>query len=110
MRSIEETINISENGKDEHRQGLIRHIWSTQRRGKDFDYKSHPLLKEAIEKKLFASLKDVVKLTTSAKVPNEEQKERIQSVQNTLVEENGYCEHCAKELIDRASRALQKES
>ena len=30
-----------------------------------FDYNSHDRLREAIQKKLFADLKDVVKITTS---------------------------------------------
>ena len=40
-------------------------------KGKRFDYNSHDRLREAIQKKLFADLKDVVKITTSTKTPDE---------------------------------------
>ena len=45
-----------------------------------FDYNSHERLREAIEKKLFADLKDVVKITTSTKTPDENQLKRINEV------------------------------
>ena len=99
MRSIEEQIGISDSSKKEFRNELLIRIGSMHRRGEKFDYTTHPRLKEAIEKKLFADLKDMVKLTTSTKVPNEEQRERIKSVESTLVAEKGYCSHCASELI-----------
>ena len=41
------------------------------------------------EKKLFADLRDVVKITTSVKTPDQEQLRRINDVINRLVEEHG---------------------
>ena len=67
MRSIEEQIGISENAKNTFRQEILIRISSYARKGKPFEYNSHERLKEAIEKKIFADLKDVVKITTSAK-------------------------------------------
>jgi serine protein kinase len=58
--------------------------------------------------KLFADLKDMVKLTTSAKVPNEEQQKRIKDVEATLIEEKGYCQHCAGELISYVGTLLSR--
>ena len=43
-------------------------------------------LKEAIEKKIFADLKDVVKITTSAKTPDPDQLRRINEVVDRLVD------------------------
>lgn len=108
MRSIEEQIGVSDNGKKEFRSELLIRIGTMAREGGEFDYKSHPRLKEAIEKKLFSDLKDMVKLTTSAKVPDEDQKERIKSVENTLIEERGYCSHCASELIRYVGNLLSR--
>ena len=108
MRGIEEQIGVSDNGKKEFRSELLMRMASMYRRGETFDYQSHPRLREAIEKKLFADLKDIVKLTTSTRVPNEEQKERIRGVERTLVEERGYCQHCAGELIRYVSTLLSR--
>ncbi len=108
MRSIEEQIGVSDNGKKEFRNELLIRMASVSRRGTQFDYKSHPRLKEAVEKKLFADLKDVIKLTTSSKIPNEDQKERIQGVERTLVEDEGYCQHCASEMIRYVGTLLSR--
>lgn len=108
MRSIEEQIGVSDNGKKEFRNELLIRMASVSRRGTQFNYKSHPRLKEAIEKKLFADLKDVIKLTTSSKIPNEDQKERIQGVERTLVEDEGYCQHCAGEMIRYVGTLLSR--
>lgn len=108
MRSIEEQIGVSESGKKEFRNELLIRIGAALRNGKSFDYTSHPRLKEAVEKKLFADMKDIVKLTTSTKVPNEEQQERIRGVERTLVEERGYCPHCASELLRYVGTLLSR--
>ncbi|MBV8858095.1 MAG: protein prkA, partial [Acidobacteria bacterium] len=77
MRSIEEQIGISENAKNTFRQEILIRISSYARKGRQFEYTSHERLKEAIEKKIFADLKDVVKITTSAKTPDPDQLRRI---------------------------------
>ena len=71
MRSIEEQIGISENAKKAFREEILIRISAYARKGKRFDYNSHERLREAIQKKLFADLKDVVKITTSTKTPDE---------------------------------------
>jgi serine protein kinase len=108
MRSIEEQIGVSENGKKEFRNELLIRMGATLRRGETFDHTTHARLGEAIEKKLFADMKDMVKLTTSARVPNKEQQERIAGVEKTLVEEKGYCPHCASELVRYVGTLLSK--
>jgi serine protein kinase len=108
MRSIEEQIGISDNSKKEFRSELLMRMASVYRKGDTFEYKSHPRRKEAIEKKLFADLKDVVKLTTSAHIPNEEQQERINGVEQTLVKDKDYCPHCATELIKYVGTLLAR--
>jgi serine protein kinase len=108
MRSIEEQIGISDNGKKEFRSELLMRMGSIYRQGGTFDHETHPRLKEAIEKKLFADMKDMVKLTTSSKLPNEEQKNRLQTVQDKLIEERGYCQHCSDELIRYVGTLLSR--
>ena len=76
MRSIEEQIGISENAKKAFREEILIRISAYARKGKRFDYNSHDRLREAIQKKLFADLKDVVKITTSTKTPDEKTVEK----------------------------------
>jgi serine protein kinase len=108
MRSIEEQIGISENAKNTFRQEILIRISSHARKGKPFEYRSHERLKEAIEKKIFSDLKDVVKITTSAKTPDADQLRRINEVIDRLVSEHGYCTVCANELLSYVGTLLSR--
>lgn len=99
MRSIEQQIGISENAKNTFRQEILIRISSFARKGMQFEYKSHERLKEAIEKKIFADLKDVVKITTSTKTPDPDQLRRTNEVIDRLVRDHGYTPESANELL-----------
>lgn len=108
MRSIEEQIGISENAKNTFRQEILIRISSYARKGRQFDYTAHERLKEAIEKKIFFDLKDVVKITTSVKTPDADQLRRINEVIDRLVAEHGYCTVCANELLSYVGSLLSR--
>ncbi len=108
MRSIEEQIGISDNAKNTFRQEILIRISSYARKGKPFEYSSHERLREAIEKKIFADLKDVVKITTSVKTPDPDQLRRINEVVDRLVKDHGYCPVCANELLTYVGTLLSR--
>ncbi|HET7628896.1 MAG TPA: PrkA family serine protein kinase [Bacillales bacterium] len=108
MRSIEEQIGISENAKKAFREEILIRISAYARKGKKFDYNSHERLREAIQKKLFADLKDVVKITTSTKTPDETQLKRINEVIARLVDEHGYNTTSANELLRYVGSLLNR--
>jgi serine protein kinase len=108
MRSIEEQIGVSEDAKNTFRQEILIRISSYSRKGRQFEYTSHERLKEAIEKKIFADLKDVVKITTSAKTPDPDQLRRINEVVDRLVKDHGYCPVCANELLTYVGTLLSR--
>ncbi|HET9999271.1 MAG TPA: PrkA family serine protein kinase [Ktedonobacteraceae bacterium] len=108
MRSIEEQIGISENAKKGFREEILIRISSLARKGMTFDYTSHERLKEAIEKKLFADLRDVVKITTSTRTPDKEQLRKINEVVNRLMAEHGYCHVCANEILRYTGSLLNR--
>jgi serine protein kinase len=108
MRSIEEQIGISENAKRAFREEILIRISAYARKGKRFDYSTHDRLREAIEKKLFADLKDVVKITTSNKTPDEHQLKKINEVTRRLIEEHRYCPVCANELLRYVGSLLNR--
>ncbi len=86
----------------------VERISSYARKGKQFDYNLHERLKEAIEKKIFADLKDVVKITTSAKTPDPDQSRKINDAIDRLVKEHGYCHGCANELLTYVGTLLSR--
>ena len=108
MRSIEEQIGITENAKRSFREEILIRISSLARKGMTFDYTSHERLKEAIEKKLFADLRDVVKITTSTRTPDKEQLRKINEVVSRLMAEHGYCEVCANEILRYTGSLLNR--
>lgn len=108
MRSIEEQIGISENAKKTFREEILIRISAFARKGKKFSYHGHERLKEAIQKKLFADLKDVVKITTSSKTPDESQLKKINEVTRRLIEEHHYCSVCANELLRYVGSLLNR--
>ena len=108
MRSIEEQIGVTENAKKSFREEILIRISSLARKGMTFEYTSHERLKEAIEKKLFADLRDVVKITTSTRTPDKEQLRKINDVVNRLMTEHGYCHVCANEILRYTGSLLNR--
>jgi serine protein kinase len=108
MHAIEEQIGVSENAKKAFREEILIRLSAVARRGQKFGYTSHERLREGIEKKLFADLRDVVKITTSTKTPDEDQLRRINDVVNRLVAEQGYCHICANELLKYVGTLLNR--
>ncbi|HJT55125.1 MAG TPA: LAGLIDADG family homing endonuclease, partial [Ktedonobacteraceae bacterium] len=108
MRSIEEQIGVTENAKKSFREEILIRISSLARKGLTFEYTSHERLKEAIEKKLFADLRDVVKITTSTRTPDKEQLRKINDVVNRLMTEHGYCHVCANEILRYTGSLLNR--
>lgn len=108
MRAIEEQIGVTENQKRAFREEVMIRLTSYARRGLRFDYRSHERLREAIEAKLFADLKDVVKITTSAKTPDPQQLKKINEVSDRLIAEGGYCPVCANALLRYTGTLLNR--
>ena len=108
MRSIEDQIGITDTSRKAFREEILIRISSLARRGQQFDYTSHERLREAIERKLFADLRDVVKITTSAKTPDPEQLRRINEVIDRLVSQHGYCPVCANALLQYVGSLLNR--
>lgn len=108
MRSIEEQIGVSENAKRAFREEILIRLSAFARKGKRFDYNSHERLREAIQKKLFADLKDVVKITTSSKTPDESQLKKINEVVARLIDEHGYDSNSANELLRYVGSLLNR--
>jgi serine protein kinase len=109
MRSIEEKVQVAEQGKDSFRNEIFRKVAMAHRHGQKFDYTTHEKLKEAIEKQLFEERRDTIKLTITSRSPDSEQLRKLNEVVDTLVSREGYCTKCANELLKYVSSLLARE-
>jgi Putative Ser protein kinase len=109
MRSIEEKVNVTEAAKDSFRNEIFRKVAIAERRNETFDYTTHDKLREALERQLFEERRDTIKLTVSARNPDEDQLKRINQVVDTLITREGYCSDCANELLKYVSSLLARE-
>ncbi|PID00260.1 MULTISPECIES: PrkA family serine protein kinase [unclassified Sporosarcina] len=108
MRSLEEQIGISENAKKAFREEILIRISAYARKHQRFDYRSHDRLREAIQKKLFTDLKDVVKITTTSTTPDETQLKKMNEVVARLVDEHGYNSISANDLLRYVGSLLNR--
>ena len=108
LKSIEEQIAIIGSAADGFRQEVIAYLWSTSRRGEKVSYRSYEPLKEAIEKKLMTSVRDISRIITKARTRDEEQSEKYGSMVKNLLE-NGYCESCVDVVLKYAANNLWKD-
>jgi serine protein kinase len=108
MKSIEEQIAIIGSAADGFRQEVIAYLWASSRRGERVSYRSYEPLKEAIEKKLMTSVRDISRIITKARTRDEEQSAKYNAmVQNLL--ESGYCRSCVDVVLKYAANNLWKD-
>ncbi len=108
MRSIEEQLGITQSATRGFRQDVTAYMFSVIRSGGKIDYKCYEPLKEAIEKKLTASVRELSRVITQNKVRNQEQSKKY----NAMVEEmnkNGYCDRCCNATLKYAANNLWKD-
>ncbi|MCL6616134.1 MAG: protein prkA, partial [Anoxybacillus ayderensis] len=105
---IEEQIGITDSAAKGFRADVTAYMFFVLRNGGKLDYSSYEPLKEAIEKKLTASVRELSRIITQAKVRDKEQNEKY----NAMVEEmkrNGYCDHCCNVILKYAANNLWKD-
>lgn len=108
LQSIEEQIGITGTAALGFRQDVTAYMFSLLRSGGKIDYKSYEPLKEAIEKKLTVSVKELSRVITKARVRDGEQDSKF----NAMVEEmkrNGYCDHCCNVVLKYAANNLWRD-
>jgi len=109
MRSIEEKVGITESGKKSFRQEIYRKMLrSAKDDGGGYNYKNHAKLREALEKQLFDERQDVIRLTVSARNPDEEELKRINIVIKTLCEKYNYTAASANRLLRYVSSLMAR--
>jgi len=108
LKSIEEQIAIIGSAADGFRQEVIAYLWAASRRGSKISYLSYEPLKEAIEKKLMTSVRDISRIVTKARSRDESQTEKYNAMVENLLA-NGYCENCVDVVLKYAANNLWKD-
>jgi serine protein kinase len=112
MRSIEEKIDIPEVGADDFRRMLAAFIGNLAHEGKEFKWDSNPQLEKALKAKLFEDTKDHIKLsaldTKGATVVDPDVQEKIDAIKRRLVEQYGYNEQSATDVLSYVSTIFQR--
>lgn len=108
MRSVEEKIQISESGKTSFRQEIFRKMLKAKTSDGQYDYHSHPRLREALEKQLFDERQDIIKLTVSSRNPDKDELERINGVVKVLCDRHGYNAASANQLLRYVSSLMAR--
>lgn len=108
LESIESQIGLTGAAARGFRNDVTAYMFSLLRSGQKIDYTCYEPLKEAIEKKLTASVRELSRVVTQARVRDEEQKKKY----NAMVEEmkrNGYCDNCCNVVLKYAANNLWKD-
>ncbi len=108
MRSIEEQIGVYAASAKGFRSDVTSYMFYIVRKGGKLDYTSYEPLKEAIEKKLTASVKDLSRIITKSKVRDKEQAEKYDSMVEEM-KRNGYCLHCCDVILKYAANNLWRD-
>jgi len=108
--SIEEQIGIKGTARDNFRADITSYMFAKLRRGDVIDWKAYGPLKEAIENKLVASVKEISRIVTKSKSRDNKQQRKYGEMVATLVEDYGYNEDSAEEVIKFAANNLWRDS
>lgn len=111
MRNIETRIKIPEQGADDFRRMIAAFIGDmAHKHQKDpspanqFKWDSNPLLKKALEAKLYEDTKDHIKLSalnvSGATVVQPDLQEKIDAIKTRLIKQYGYNEQSASDVLD----------
>jgi len=110
MASIEEQIGITGTSRENFRVDITAFMFSKLRRGEKVDWQSYAPLKEAIESKLTSSVKQISRIITKSKSRDKKQQGKYNEMVGTLIEEYGYNEDSAEEVIKFAANNLWRDS
>jgi len=110
MKSIEEQIGITGSARDGFRSDVTAYMFARMRRKDTIDYRSYEPLKEAIESYLISSVKDMARIVTKSKTRDDDQQKKYSDMVQVMIDEYGYNEDSAEEILTYASNNLWRDS
>jgi len=106
MRSIEEKIDIPDQGSRDFRRSIAAFIGTLATRGQEFRWDSNPELRRALEAKIFDDTKDTIKLSAlsgEAAAVDPELQQKIDAIKTRLIKNFGYNEKSATDVLEYVS-------
>ncbi|MFL6654290.1 MAG: serine protein kinase, partial [Sulfurifustis sp.] len=108
LKSVEEQIAVVGSSAQGFRQEVMAYLWAKSRRGEKVSHKSYEPLKEAIERKLMSSVREMSRVITKARTRDEEQIKKYSDLVRGLLE-RGYNEYSAEVILKYAANNLWKD-
>jgi len=106
MRSIEEKINVPDQGSRDYRRSIATFIGTLSARKQEFRWDSNPELAKALQMKVFDDVKDTIKLSSlssEAAAVDPELQEKIDAIKTRLIKNFGYNEQSATDVLEYVS-------
>jgi len=110
LQSIEEQIGIKGSSKNNFRADITSYMFAKLRRNETINWRSYGPLREAIESKLVASVRDISRIVTKSKSRDTKQQKKFNAMVQTLIDDYGYNEDSAEEVLKFASNNLWRDS
>ena len=85
-------------------------MFSKLRAGERIDYTTYEPLKEAVESFLISSVKDMARIVTKSRTRDDDQQKKYSEMVRTLIDEYGYNEDSAEQILTFASNNLWRDS
>ena len=110
MTSIEEQIGVTGSSKNGFRSDVTAYMFAKMRRKEVVDFRSYEPLKEAIEGYLINSVRDISRIVTKSKTRDKDQQKKYNEMVKVMIEQYGYNEDSAEEILTFASNNLWRDS
>ena len=110
MQSIEEQIGITGSAKEGFRNDVTSYMFTLLRRGKKIRWNVYSPLREAIENKLTSSVREIARIVTKSKTRDRKQQKKYHDMISTLMDEYGYNEDSAEEVLKYAANHLWRDN
>ena len=108
LKSVEEQIAVVGSAADGFRQEVMAYLWAASRRGEKVSYTAYEPLREAIEKKLMHSVREMSRIVTKSRTRDEEQQKKYDDLVSAMIE-RGYNGHSAEVVLRYAANNLWKD-
>ncbi len=108
LKSVEEQIAIVGSAAQGFRQEVMVYLRAKSRRGEKVSHHSYEPLKEAIERKLMSSVREMSRVITKSRTRDEEQLKKYDDLVKALLE-RGYSPHSAEVVLKYAANNLWKD-
>ena len=110
MTSIEEQIGITGTAREGFRNDVTSYMFTLLRRGKNVRWDVYGPLREAIESKLMSSVREIARIVTKSKTRDKKQQKKYSDMISTLVDNYGYNEDSAEEVLKYAANHLWRDN